>query len=414
MIKGFDSGFGKLGIQVSHAGDIDGDGFDDVVVGSQFGKSFVIYGKEIPNSPPVVDTPIEDITVNEDEEVPGVPLQDLFSDPDGSIADISAVSFASEVTLAIAQDTLSFTVDANYFGNVTITVTATDNLGVSASDQFTINILPVNDAPELANPVADLSTEEDSVFTFTIPDSTFFDIEGDELTYTVEAPDWIAYDGVTTLSGTPTNDEVGQFTIVLTATDTDGASVQDDFDLEVLNTNDAPSDITLSNNEISEELPAGTTIGILSTSDVDEGDAHIYSLSGIDASFFQIDQDTLETASVLEFEVKSNYEITIIAQDSEGASIQKDFTILLTEVILSVDGPLVEIRTFPNPVKDRLVILSPERVSYKITSLSGSIMQVGELSSQQVLDFSTFDRGIYLLILNNNHGTSRTIKLLLE
>ena len=43
------------------------------------------------------------------------------------------------------------------------------------------------------------------------------------------------------LTGTPTNDDVGDWNVVITATDDAGATATDSFTVTVANTNDAPT-----------------------------------------------------------------------------------------------------------------------------------------------------------------------------
>ena len=87
---------------------------------------------------------------------------------------------------------------------------------------------------------------------FTISENTFIDPDGDSLTYSVSnLPTWLNFDG-TTLTGTPLNEDVGTFTIAVTADDGNGGTVSDTFDITVVNVNDAPTvsaEINLSTDE---------------------------------------------------------------------------------------------------------------------------------------------------------------------
>ncbi len=100
--------------------------------------------------------------------------------------------------------------------------------------------------------------------------------------------------------------------------------------------NYAPSDILLSNDQIPENEPAGTTVGALSSVDLDVSDTHTYSLvSGAgddDNASFTIDGDTLKTAERFDHETKSSYRIRVETDDGNGGTYQKQFTITVLDV----------------------------------------------------------------------------------
>ena len=97
--------------------------------------------------------------------------------------------------------------------------------------------------------------------------------------------------------------------------------------------NQAPTDITISNSNVSENLPAGTTVGTLTTTDADISDTYTYSFCGgaNDASF-SIAGNTLNTAAVFDYETKNFYNICIRTNDGNGGTFDKNFTINVTNV----------------------------------------------------------------------------------
>ncbi len=126
-----------------------------------------------------------------------------------------------------------------------------DVLTVSTADgtthDITITIDGAEDAPTLDNLIADQSTAEDALFSFTVPANTFSDVDAsDTLTYTATLSDdsplpaWLTFNaGTQTFSGTPTNADLGTISIKVTADD-GTSTVNDVFDLTVNNTNDPP------------------------------------------------------------------------------------------------------------------------------------------------------------------------------
>ena len=123
-------------------------------------------------------------------------------------------------------------------GELLIELTATDNYGESVSDIFTLEVVNINDAPELINEIADQEVDENSTYLYTIPAGMFKDIDlGDELTISATStsgslPDWLSFNAENgTLSGIAANP--GYIDIVVTATDKAGASVSDEYRLSV-------------------------------------------------------------------------------------------------------------------------------------------------------------------------------------
>jgi hypothetical protein len=89
-----------------------------------------------------------------------------------------------------------------------------------------------------------------------------------------------------TISGTPTNANVGAHTIVVTATDGSSAAVSDTFILTVTNVNDAPT-VANAIADVSTAEDASYSVSISNVfSDVDSGDSCSYSMSGAPSTLF--------------------------------------------------------------------------------------------------------------------------------
>ncbi len=151
----------------------------------------------------------------------------------------------------------------------------------------------VNQPPVVASAIADQTTDEDATFNFAVPASTFTDADiGDTLGYAATLtngsalPAWLGFDPATqSFGGTPTNDEVGTVSIRVTATDSGGLSVSDDFDIAVLNINDAPVVATaIADQSATEDAAFSFTLAADTFRDVDAGDTLALSASLADAS----------------------------------------------------------------------------------------------------------------------------------
>ncbi|HYF51941.1 MAG TPA: cadherin domain-containing protein [Planctomycetota bacterium] len=117
--------------------------------------------------------------------------------------------------------------------------------------------------------------------------------------------------------------------------------------LLTLDVNLAPTDIALSAGSVPENAASGTTIGVLSASDPDVGESFTYSLvSGAGSSgnaFFSIQNATLKSAGVFDFETQSSYSIRVRVSDAHNATYEKAFTINVTN---QNESPTVAPQTF--------------------------------------------------------------------
>ncbi|WP_206244917.1 Calx-beta domain-containing protein [Novosphingobium terrae] len=98
-------------------------------------------------------------------------------------------------------------------------------------------------------------------------------------------------------------------------------------------TNTAPTDITLTNASVAENLPAGTVVGTAAAVDA-EGGAMVYALTDNAKGLFAIDAATgvITTTAALDHEALASANITISATDSGGLSFTKTIAILVSDV----------------------------------------------------------------------------------
>ncbi|MBF0462351.1 MAG: putative Ig domain-containing protein, partial [Magnetococcales bacterium] len=154
------------------------------------------------------------------------------------------------------DNTLTAVLATSTLGPLNIRLTATDSHNLSVSDTVTINILPPNHAPTVAQAETDQTIHVDSTWTYHVPAGTFADADtntGDTLTYAATAqngaalPGWLHFDPATqTFFGTPVDqvvngaihDDSGVVNIKVTATDSHGATVADVFALTVTDATD--------------------------------------------------------------------------------------------------------------------------------------------------------------------------------
>ena len=207
------------------------------------------------NDAPTVANSIADQAIAEDSALTFQFNSNVFADVDAgdsftytaTLSDGSALP--SWLAFNAATRTFSGTpLNANV-GVIAVKVTATDSGSAAITDTFNITVTNTNDAPTVANPIADTTATEDTDYVWQFDENVFADMDvGDQLTYTATMedgtaiPSWLTFNAETrTFTGTPPNSDVGVLVGKITATDTSGTSVSDIVQLTILNTNDAPT-----------------------------------------------------------------------------------------------------------------------------------------------------------------------------
>jgi Ca2+-binding RTX toxin-like protein len=120
------------------------------------------------------------------------------------------------------------------------------------------------------------------------------------------------------------------YEITLEVTDASGATFQKTVSINVVDVNEAPEDLKLSNANVAENA-AGAVIGDLSLSDVDAGDSHTFAVS--DDRFEVVDgQLKLKEGVTLDHEEADSIDVTVTATDSGGLSTDATFAIAVGDV----------------------------------------------------------------------------------
>ena len=151
---------------------------------------------------------------------------------------------ANQVVAATNIGVLAYTPpeNANGTGYASFTFKVSDGTAESAvAYTMTITVTAVNDAPTVANTMTDQPATVGTAFSYAFPANTFSDADtGATLSYTATKadgatlPTWLGFAaGTRTFSGTPQTADVGTVSVKVTASDGNGGSVSDDFDITV-------------------------------------------------------------------------------------------------------------------------------------------------------------------------------------
>jgi len=150
------------------------------------------------------------------------------------------------------------------------------------------------------------------------------------------------------------------YNIEITSIDTGDNRFIKQLTINILNINEIPTNITLSNNTIKEHKQVGTFIGTLKTEDVDSNTFTYYVNNNID---FAINGNQLISNTVFDYEIQNNYNIEITSNDGNNLLTQ-NFTIK----ILNIDEGLKPILPDDNEpicyLKDTKIIILKNNKEY--------------------------------------------------
>jgi hypothetical protein len=125
------------------------------------------------------------------------------------------------------------------------------------------------------------------------------------------------------------------YTLYVKVTDNGGLTNTREFTVDIVDVNETPYGLTLSNNSQRENTPTGTTIGIFSGLDVDSNETFTYALTGSgnnNSAFALSSSGVLKNAIVFNYEVKNSYSIEVTVTDSGNNTYTDTFTISVLDV----------------------------------------------------------------------------------
>jgi len=265
---------------------------------------------------------------------------------------------------------------------------------------------------------------------------------GDELEWSLEGDDAGAFTIASTTSGatlrfasTPDfenaddKDRDNEYQITVVA---ESGSLRGDLEVTVTvsDENDAPyfSEGPSTSRDISEGDLAGRSVGApVTATDQDSSDTPTYSLSGTDASSFDINASTgqIETVDALDFEGKRTYEVTVEVSDgrddSGNSDTATDDTTDVTINVLSVNEPpvLTGTTTVDYPENGRNPVATynatdPEGHTPIIWGLSGTdgdsfTIASGVLNFDAILDYDDGQRSFSVTVEASDGNSTSTL-----
>jgi hypothetical protein len=198
-------------------------------------QDFTITIADTPDAP-VVTAPLGDQTFTQGDDVT-IDVTGVFTDPDMDPLTYSATGLPASLALDGMTGIISGTLTAaDVAGSpYAVAVTADDGTSGTATDNWTLTIIDVMDAPSIDSTPVTASTEG-VAYTYNIAASD----PDPGATLTISAPTipgWLNFtdngDGTASLTGTPAAGNVGNNAVVIRVTDNDGMTADQSFDIVV-------------------------------------------------------------------------------------------------------------------------------------------------------------------------------------
>jgi gliding motility-associated-like protein len=284
-----------------------------------------------------------------DENVAVGTVIGALSTTDADVSDTHSYSFVSGIgdtnnsQFAISADKIQTNAALNYEAqsSYSVLVKTQDSNGCSFTKQFTITVNNVNDQPTNIALSNSTVTENNSA-NATIGTLTSEDQDGTAaFTYSLVTGAGDADNGSFTIEGNVLKattvfdfETKNTFSVRIRTSDGSGGTFEKAFTINCTNANDAPTDINLSNLNLAENLPVGTTVGTLTSSDPDLANTFTYSFANVtnsDNGKFVIVGDQLRTSTFFNFEEKSIYYIYLQTKDNAGSTFEKQLIINITD-----------------------------------------------------------------------------------
>lgn len=353
------------------------------------------------------------------------------SDVDNATLTITAISKPAWLTLSATvnnQATLTGNATQAEVGSHQVTLSVSD--GTASVDQiYTVTVNNVNDAPVItSSPITTIN--EDVAYNYTI---TATDADNDQLQITLtQNPDWLSLtdngNGTASLTGTPTNSNVGSHQVTVRVSD-GNLFIDQAFTITVINVNDAP--VINSANTISTNEDTSITLLLtqLNVTDIDNAYPSGFSLIVNSGTNYTVSGNTVTPNAnfngtlTVPIQVNDNQSINNLSNNfnlSLPVNAVNDAPVVTADAASTPEDTPILVNVLANDNDSRDPVSSINATSLTITSqpLHGTaVVQSGQIyytpaanyAGTDALTYSVSDNGLPLPTLTGSATLNLTI-----
>lgn len=224
---------------------------------------------------------------------------------------------------------------------------------------------------------------------------------GDTMTYSIIGGSGVGIFSINPSTGDITVSSPGSINFEQTPSYTLDLRVQDvaglfhtiTVTINITDQNDAPSDLLLSHNRVTENSTIGTLIGTLSGVDQDIADTHVYTLLTNPANKFSIVGNQLVTDGPIDYEEYQNMTIRVRINDGNGGILDRDFIIYVDDQMDTFTPPPAT----NQPSEQNVESVRPDAQTSRSTSMLRQ-----SLNGSEQEQFSAFYGDTFRQILREN------------
>ncbi|NJS13815.1 MAG: tandem-95 repeat protein [Sphingopyxis sp.] len=363
---------------------------------------------------------VNDTATTAEDTAVVIPVLANDSDPDGDPLTVTSATSPNGTVVINGDGTITFTPNANFNGPTTITYAISDGNGGTSTATVNVTVTATNDVPTADTPLPTQTNQDADAVTINVAPS-FSDLDGDTLSFTATGlPPGasISATGVITgpldnsaSQGGPNNN--GVYTVVVTATDGNGGTVQSTFTWTV--TNPAPVAV---NDTASTPEDTDIVIAVLANDTDADGDTLTVTNATAPNGAVAINPAT----GALTYTPNPNFTgtdiITYQISDGEGGTSTATVTVTVGAVndapttvglpdLFDIDNSIVTI-----PVAPAFADAEGDTLSYSATGLPAGVSinpATGVIFGQIASNASTIGGGVYTITVTADDGNGGTV-----